>query len=170
MIYKFKNSKPKVNETAFIAPGARVIGNVKLKENTSIWYNAVLRSDLNQMILGKGTNIQENSALHVDTDKPLNVGDYVTVGHNATVHGCTVKNNCLIGMGAVILNGAVINENSIVAAGSLVTENKEFPPGSLIMGSPAKVVRELSKEEIASIQESAEHYMELAQAHKNSLR
>ena len=169
MIYEFKNNKPEVDETSFIAPGARVIGKVKLKEYTSIWYNAVLRSDLNQMVLGKGTNIQENSALHVDTDKPLHIGDYVTVGHSATIHGCTVKDNCLIGMGAVILNNAVINENSMVAAGSLVTENKEFPPNSLIMGSPAKVVRELTEEEIASIKESAEHYMELAKEHKNSL-
>ena len=170
MIYQFKNNKPKVDDTAFIAPGAKIVGNVELKENTSIWYNAVLRADLNQMVLGKGTNIQENSALHVDTDKPLYIGDYVTVGHSATVHGCTVKNNCLIGMGAVLLNNTVINENSIVAAGSLVTENKEFPAGSLIMGSPAKVVRELTEKEIKSIQESAEHYMKLAQEHKESLK
>lgn len=170
MIYQFKNNKPEVDNTSFIAPGARVIGNVKLKENTSIWYNAVLRADLNHMVLGKGTNIQENSSLHVDTDKPLYIGDYVTVGHSATVHGCIIKNNCLIGMGAVILNNAVVKENSIVAAGSLITENKDFPAGSLIMGSPAKVVRELTKKEIDSIQNSAEHYMHLAKEHKESLK
>lgn len=170
MLYKYKNIKPEVDETSFIAPGAKLIGNVELKENTSIWYNTVLRSDLNKTTLGKGTNIQENSALHVDTDEPLNIGDYVTVGHNATIHGCTIKDNCLIGMGAIILNGAVINKNSIVAAGSLVTENAEFPPGSLIMGTPAKVIRDLTKDEIEEIQESADHYISLAKEHKNSLK
>lgn len=170
MIYKYKDIKPEVDETSFIAPGAKLIGNVELKENTSIWYNTVLRSDLNKTTLGKGSNIQENSALHVDTEKPLNIGDYVTVGHNATIHGCTIKDNCLIGMGTTILNGAVINENSIVAAGSLVTENAEFPPGSLIMGTPAKVIRDLTQDEIKEIQESAVHYISLAKEHKKSLK
>lgn len=170
MLYKYKDIKPDVDESSFIAPGAKLIGNVELKENTSIWYNTVLRSDLNKTTLGKGSNIQENSALHIDTDKPLNIGDYVTVGHNATIHGCTIKDNCLIGMGAIILNGAVINQNSIVAAGSLVTENAEFPPGSLIMGTPAKVIRDLTKDEIAEIHESAEHYVKLAKEHKKSLK
>ena len=170
MNYEYKNIKPDVDDSAFIAPGAKIIGNAILKENVSIWYNTVLRSDLNKMVLGKNTNIQESSVLHVDTDKPLFIGDNVTVGHSATIHGCTVKDNCLIGMGATILNNAVINENSIVAAGSLVTENKEFPPGSLIMGSPAKIVRKLSEEEIKDIEEHAKHYVELAQEHKNSLK
>ncbi|MFO7815882.1 MAG: gamma carbonic anhydrase family protein [Halanaerobiales bacterium] len=170
MLLKYKNIKPDIDQTSFIAPGAKLIGNIKLKEKTSIWYNTVLRSDLNKTTLGKGSNIQENSALHVDTEKPLNIGDYVTVGHNATIHGCTIKNNCLIGMGAIILNGAVINKNCIVAAGSLVTENAEFPPGSLIMGTPAKVIRELTEEEIEEIKKSADHYISLAKEHKNSLK
>lgn len=170
MLYEYNNIKPKVDDSSFIAPGAKIIGEVKLKGKSSIWYNSVLRADINKIILGKGTNIQENSALHVDTNAPLIIGENVTVGHHATVHGCTIKDNCLIGMGAIILNNAVINENSLLAAGSLVTENKEFPPGSLIMGSPAKVVRELTEEEINDIKKSAEHYIKLAEKHKNNLR
>ncbi|MBS3810720.1 MAG: gamma carbonic anhydrase family protein [Halanaerobiales bacterium] len=170
MKYKYKNKQPKVADSSFIAPGARVVGEVELREETSIWYNASLRADLNKMILKEGSNIQENSALHVDTEYPLLIGKNVTVGHNATIHGCIIKNNCLIGMGAIILNNALINENSIIAAGSLVTEGKEFPPGSLIMGSPAKVVRELSKEEIKGIKDSAKHYIKLGREHKKSLK
>lgn len=169
MLYEYNKIKPKVEHSSFIAPGSKIIGDVDLKKNTSIWYNSVLRADINKIILGEGTNIQENSALHVDTKEPLLIGKNVTVGHNATVHGCEIKNNCLIGMGAIILNGAVINENSIVAAGSLVTEDKIFPPKSLIMGSPAKVVRKVTEQEIKDIKKSAEHYIKLAKEHKNNL-
>jgi len=170
MIHKYKDHKPKIADSSFIAPGAQVVGNVEMKEKTSIWYNSSLRADLNKIILGKGTNIQDNSALHVDTKQPLIIGENVTVGHNATIHGCEIENNCLIGMGAILLNDAHIKENSIVAAGSLVTENSEFPPNSLIMGTPAKVIRELTEKEIKSIKENAEHYIKLASEHKNSLK
>lgn len=170
MIHKYKDYKPKIAESSFIAPGAQVVGNVELKEKSSIWYNTSLRADLNKIILGKGTNIQDNSALHVDTKEPLIIGENVTVGHNATIHGCKIEDNCLIGMGAILLNDALIRENSIVAAGSTVTENSEFPPNSLIMGTPAKFVRKLTEKEIISITENAEHYIQLASEHKESLK
>ncbi|MGM0445107.1 MAG: gamma carbonic anhydrase family protein [Bacillota bacterium] len=170
MIHKYKNHEPIISDSSFVAPGAQVVGNVELKEKTSIWYNSSLRADLNKIILGKGTNVQDNSALHVDSDQPLIIGENVTVGHNATIHGCKIEDNCLIGMGAILLNDAVIKANSIVAAGSLVTENSEFPPTSLIMGSPAKVVRKLTAEEINSITQNAEHYTKLAKEHKDSLK
>ncbi len=170
MIHKYKDHKPKIADSSFIAPGAQVVGNVEMKAKTSIWYNSSLRADLNKIILGKGTNIQDNSALHVDTKQPLIIGENVTVGHNATIHGCEIENNCLIGMGAILLNDAHIKENSIVAAGSLVTENSEFPPNSLIMGTPAKVIRKLTEKEIKSIKENADHYIQLASEHKNGLR
>jgi carbonic anhydrase/acetyltransferase-like protein (isoleucine patch superfamily) len=170
MIHKYKNKKPKISDSSFVAPGAQVVGDVELKGKTSIWYNTSLRADLNKIILGEGTNIQDNSALHVDSDQPLIIGKNVTVGHNATIHGCKVEDNCLIGMGAILLNDALIKANSIVAAGSLVTEKSEFPPKSLIMGSPAKVVRKLSEEEIKSITKNAKHYIKLASEHKDSLK
>lgn len=170
MLFKYKNKKPIVDPSSFIAPGVKLVGDIELKENVSIWYNTSLRADLNKIVIGVGSNIQENSALHVDTNQPLIIGDNVTIGHNATIHGCEIKDNCLIGMGAILLNGSVINQNSMVAAGSLVTENKEFPPKSLIMGSPAKVVRKLTEQEIKQITESANHYIKLANDHKDSLK
>ncbi|MCF8008246.1 MAG: gamma carbonic anhydrase family protein [Halanaerobiales bacterium] len=170
MIFKYKNKKPNIDPSSFLAPGVKIVGDIELKENVSIWYNTSLRADLNKMVIGVGSNIQENSALHVDTDQPLIIGENVTVGHNATIHGCKIKENCLIGMGAILLNGSIINKNSMVAAGSLVTENKEFPPESLIMGSPAKVVRKLTEQEIKQITKSAKHYIKLAYDHKDSLK
>lgn len=149
------------NKKLYIAPGAAVIGDVTLGENVGIWYNAVVRGDTNSICIGNGTNVQDNSTLHVDTDFRLRVGDGVTIGHNAIVHGCTVGDNTVIGMGSIILNGAVIGNNCIVGAGSLVTGKMNVPDGSLVMGSPAKIARQLTEEEIASNRENAEHYVEL---------
>lgn len=151
---------PKVEDIHFIAPTAYLIGNVKVGKEVSIFFGAVLRGDINPIIIGNRTNIQEHALLHTTKGRsPCVVGDGVTVGHRAIIHGAEVKNNCLIGMGAIILDDSLIEENSLVGAGSLVTEGKKFPPNSLIIGSPAKVVRELSKEEVESIKNAANSYI-----------
>ena len=166
MIKELKGKKLKINESCFIAETASVVGEVTIGEDSSVWYGAVIRSDMNKTIIGSRTNIQENTTVHNDTDFPTIIGDEVTIGHNCIIHGCTIKNNSLIGMGAIILNGATIGENTIIGAGSLVTQNKEIPSGVLCMGSPAKIIRNLTEEEIASLKESAKHYMEMSEMHK----
>lgn len=144
----------------YVAPGAVVTGNVKLGENVNIWYGAVLRGDSGEITVGEGTNIQEHCILHEKTQ----VGAYCTVGHRAILHGCTVGEETLIGMGAIVLNGAKIGPRCIVGAGSLVTGKMDAPEGSLILGSPAKVVRPLTPEEIGALREDANHYIDLAKS------
>ena len=153
-------------ETIYIAPGAFVIGDVTLGENVGIWYNAVVRGDTNSIYIGNNTNVQDNATLHTDKDFKLHIGDGVTIGHNAVVHGCTVGDNTVIGMGSIILSGAVIGKNCIIGAGSLVTGKMNIPDGSLVMGSPAKIVRPLMKKEIESNRENAVHYVELIEDQK----
>ncbi|MFT6068505.1 MAG: carbonic anhydrase/acetyltransferase-like protein (isoleucine patch superfamily) [Bacteriovoracaceae bacterium] len=147
-LYSFNDHKPEVGEGCFIAPSADVIGQVKLGPNSSLWYGVVARGDINEIIVGENTNIQDLTMLHVIEGTPLIIGAGVSVGHNAILHACTVEDNCLIGMGAIVLDGARIGKNSVVAAGSVVSPGKVFPEGSMIMGSPAKVVRELRPEEL----------------------
>ncbi|RKQ63313.1 carbonic anhydrase/acetyltransferase-like protein (isoleucine patch superfamily) [Thermovibrio guaymasensis] len=160
MVKAFKNLEPKVGERVFIAENATVIGDVEIGDDSSIWFGAILRGDVNYIKVGKCTSIQDGSVVHVTRNThPTVIGSYVTVGHSVKLHGCTVKDNCLIGIGAIILDGAVINENSIVAAGTLVPPGKEFPPGSLIMGFPAVVKRELTPEEIEGLKEHALRYV-----------
>ncbi len=144
----------------WVAPGAHVIGQVRLGEEVGVWFGAVLRGDNAAIEVGARSNIQENAVLHVDPGTPLHIGEGVTVGHGAIVHGCTVGNNVLVGMGAVVMNRAVIGADSLVAAAAVVTEGKMFPPGSLIVGSPARVVRALTETEIAGLRRSAAHYVE----------
>lgn len=151
-----------IHPTTSILSGAHTIGKVSTGEKSSIWYNAVIRGDLEPIIIGNFSNVQDNCVLHSSKDFPLKIGDYVSVGHAAVLHGCTVDNNCLIGMNATVLNDSHIHKNSIVAAGSVVTEGKEFPEGSLIMGVPAKVVRELNEKEIKNIEDNALRYSQLA--------
>jgi len=142
--------------------GSVIKGNVSLAEKSSVWYNAVIRGDIEPIKIGKCSNVQDNCVLHSSKGYPLTVGDHVSVGHAAVLHGCTVEDNCLIGMNATVLNGAVIRENSIVGAGALVTENREFPENSLIIGIPAKAVRTLNREEIENITDNALRYTEMA--------
>ena len=151
-----------IHRSVKIFEGAIVTKNVEIDEKSSVWFNAVLRGDIEPIKVGKSSNVQDNCVLHSSADHPLEVGDFVSVGHSAVLHGCKVEENSLIGMNATVLNGAVIRKNSIVGAGALVTEGREFPEGSLILGVPAKAVRKLSEEEIAGIKDNAVHYVEMA--------
>lgn len=167
MIMAFQGVSPNIAKNVFVAPSADIIGDVRIGEGSSIWFGVVIRGDVNQISIGKNTSIQDRSVVHVThytrEDKSdgfaTSVGDNVTVGHSVTLHGCTIEDACLIGMSSTILDGAVIGKESIVAAGSLVTKNKNFPPRSMIMGNPAKVVRSLTNEEVASLYKSAVNYV-----------
>jgi carbonic anhydrase/acetyltransferase-like protein (isoleucine patch superfamily) len=162
-IYPYKNYWPQIEDTAFVAPGARIIGQVFIGAYSSLWYNVVARGDIDAIKIGKYTNIQDNSTIHVAYDFHAAIGDYVTVGHNAIIHGCEIDDHCLIGMGAIILNYAHIGKNSIIAAGSLIPQGRKIPPNSLVMGSPGKIIREVTDEEIKNIRLSADKYAEIAQ-------
>ena len=151
-----------IHRSVKIFEGAIVTKNVEIDEKSSVWFNAVLRGDIEPIKIGKSSNVQDNCVLHSSVDHPLEVEDFVSVGHSAVLHGCKVEENSLIGMNATVLNGAIIRKNSIVGAGALVTEGREFPEGSLILGVPAKAVRKLSEEEIKGIKDNAVHYVEMA--------
>jgi len=157
-VYALGEHQPEIADSAWVADSADVIGRVKLGDDVSIWFNAVLRGDSEQLSIGRGSNIQDGSVCHADHGFPLVVGEGVTVGHKVMLHGCTVGDGSLIGIGAVVLNGARIGRNCVVGAGALVTEGKEFPDGSLIIGSPAKVARELRPEQLAGLPLGAAHY------------
>ena len=169
-IYELDGIAPVVSESTWVADSAEVIGNVHFGENTSVWFGVIIRADNEQMNIGAGTNIQEAAVLHSDPGKPLTLGENVTIGHKAMLHGCTVGDGSLIGIGAVILNGAKIGKNCLVGAGALVTEGKEFPDGMLIVGSPALAKREMSPEAIASVHGAAHHYIENAKRFRNGLK
>jgi carbonic anhydrase/acetyltransferase-like protein (isoleucine patch superfamily) len=154
----------------WIAPTAVVIGNVKLKTNASIWYGAVLRGDNDPIVIGANSNIQDGSILHTDLGSPLIVGDGVTVGHLVMLHGCTIGDNSLIGIGAVILNGARIGRNCLIGAKALITEGKDIPDNSLVMGAPGKVVRQLDPNEVEGLRLSALHYVETWKRHAHELK
>jgi carbonic anhydrase/acetyltransferase-like protein (isoleucine patch superfamily) len=151
-----------IHPTVKIMPGVHLVGRVKMDQHSSAWYNAVIRGDREPITIGKYSNIQDNCVLHSSRGYPLELGDYVSVGHAAVLHGCKVKDNCLIGMNATLLNGSQIGKNSIVGAGALVTQCKKFPPGSLILGMPARVVKELADVEQMEIQKNALRYAKLA--------
>jgi carbonic anhydrase/acetyltransferase-like protein (isoleucine patch superfamily) len=166
MIIKYKGINPKIHESCFIAPSADIIGKVEIGENSSIWFKAVLRGDIASIIIGKNTNIQDGCIIHCGYGIDTVVGDGVVVGHNAVLHGCQIGDNCLIGMGAIVLNEAKIGENCIIGAGALITLGKQIPPNSLVLGSPAKVIRELTQEEIQSIAQSAQRYVNHGREYK----
>jgi carbonic anhydrase/acetyltransferase-like protein (isoleucine patch superfamily) len=169
-IYRLGENSPSIDPTAWVAPSADLIGDVRLGPRASVWFGAVIRADNTPIILGEDTNFQDGAIGHSDPGAPLTIGARVTVGHQAILHGCTIEEEALIGMGARILNGAVIGAQCIVGAGALVTEGKTFEPRSLIVGSPARAVRNLTDEQVALLRVSAAHYAQKAVAYARDLR
>ena len=169
-VYRLADFLPEIAADAYIAPGAHVIGKVALGAQVSVWFGATLRGDNEWIRIGNYSNVQEGTVMHTDIGSPLTVGERVTIGHQAMLHGCTVGDGALIGIQAVVLNNAVIGRNCLVAAGAVVTERKVFPDRSLVLGSPAKVVRLLSDEEIADLLASAEHYVQRGAYFKGNLQ
>ena len=153
-----------IKESVFLAAGAQIVGDVQIGENSSIWYNAVLRGDTNPIVIGENTNVQDNAVLHVNRRRGLFMGDNVTIGHGAIVHGCTVGDNVLIGMGSIILDDVEIGNHCIIGAGALVTANKVIPEGSLVYGNPARIIRGLTEEEKESISVSARNYYDMSKS------
>jgi carbonic anhydrase/acetyltransferase-like protein (isoleucine patch superfamily) len=168
-IYRLGNKSPQIDPQSWVAPNATIIGDVRLGKNVSIWWNATLRGDNDPISIGENSNIQDGSVLHTDEGVPLNIGRNVTVGHLVMLHGCTVGDGSLIGIGSVLLNRCVIGQQSIVGANTLIPEGKIFPDRSLIVGSPGKVVRQLSEQEVAALAHSAEHYVHNGQRYRSEL-
>jgi len=162
MIHAIGKDIPQVDATAFVAWNAEVAGKVSLGEHSSVWFGATLRGDMDTITVGKGSNIQDGAVVHMDIGSPCVIGENVTVGHRAILHGCTVGDGCLIGMGAIVLDGADIGAESVVGAGALVTQGKKFPPRSLIIGSPARAVRSLGDEDVQRLRANAGRYVRLA--------
>ena len=170
MIRPFRNTQPKIHETAFIAETAVVIGNVEIGENSSVWYGSILRGDVNHIRVGARTNIQDACVLHVSAKThPTVLEDEVTLGHRVTLHGCYVETGCLIGIGAIVMDGARVGSNSLIGAGSLVTPNMQIPPRSLVLGTPARVKRELSDEEVKDLSKFWQNYVSYSQIYKNDM-
>lgn len=169
-LYALGDLAPSLADGAWAAPSADLIGDVRLGKRASVWFGAVIRADNTPILIGDESNIQDGAVGHSDPDAPLIIGARVTVGHQAILHGCTIGNGCLIGMGVRVLNGAMLGKNCLVGAGALVTEGKVFEPGTLIVGSPARAVRALSKEQIALLATSAAHYAEKAAHYAAALK
>lgn len=170
MIYVLDQQQPEIADGAFVAPSAVIVGDVKLHPETSVWFGAVLRGDIETITIGRGSNIQDGTVCHTDPDNPCTVGEYVTVGHMAMLHGCTIGDGSLVGIGATLMNGSAIGRECIVGAHSLVTEGKQFPDGVVIMGSPAKIVRELDGADRAKLRANAERYVKRARRYLAELR
>ncbi len=170
-LFPYLDAFPKLHKSVFLASGVKIIGDVEISEDSSVWYNTVIRGDVHYIRIGKMTNIQDCSMLHVTKSRfPLNIGDKVTVGHSVTLHGCTVQDLCLIGMGAIVLDGAIIEKNSIVAAGAVVKPNFKAPSGKLVAGVPAKVIRDLTDDEIKEFEKSALRYKKYSEISIQSLK
>ena len=161
---------PQVDKTAFIAPGARVVGDVILKPHSSIWYNTVARADINQITIGERSNIQDNSVIHLENDQGVIIGNDVTVGHNAIIHGCTIHDGALIGMGSIIMNGATIGKGAVIGAGALIKENMQVSDYELVVGIPGKVVKTLPKDILGKNIKWANKYVKLAKLHKAAIK
>lgn len=169
--FKYENLIPKIGKNVFIASGVKIIGDVEIGDNCSIWYNSVIRGDVNYIKIGENTNIQDLSMLHVtNLTYPLNIGKNVTIGHSVKLHGCTINDNCLIGIGAIVLDGAIVNSYSLVAAGSVITPRSVVPEGKLVAGVPAKVIRDLTEAEIKEIEKSYLRYIEYSKITLKSIQ
>jgi carbonic anhydrase/acetyltransferase-like protein (isoleucine patch superfamily) len=168
--YRYGETEPSIDPTAFVAPGARIVGDVTLGPRASVWFNAVLRGDSDAVQVGAETNVQDGAVLHTDRGSACVIGDGCTIGHAAVVHGCTVEDGCLIGMGAIVLSGAHIGAQSIVAAGALVAEGRTYPPRSLLVGSPARALRSVTDEDVARlIEPGVRNYVQFAETYRQSL-
>lgn len=168
--FAFENHVPLVSFSAWTAESSQVIGQVELRDDSSIWPGAVLRGDLESITVGSGSNVQDNAVIHTEKGFPCVIEENVTVGHGAVLHGCTIKKGALVGMGAIVLNGAVVEENAVVGAGSLVAEGKTVAAGTLVVGTPARFVRNLTEEEIQTMHRNTAHYVEQADRFRKSLR
>ena len=169
-VYELDGISPEIAASAWVADSAQVMGVVKIEGDASIWFGTVVRGDTSSITIGEGSNVQDASVLHADLGMPLVIGRHVTVGHQVMLHGCTIGDESLIGIGAIVLNGAKIGKNCLVGAGALVTEGKEFPDGSMIIGSPARVVKQLTPEQMQGLRQSAQHYIDNAHRFKAGLR
>lgn len=163
LVMSYKSLQPQIDKSVFLAPTATVIGDVTIGEGSSVWFNSILRGDIESIHVGKYTNIQDNSTVHVMGDQPTVIGDYVTIGHNSVIHCKKIGNNCLIGMGAVLLGYCEIGDNTIIGAGTVVTQHKKIPPNSLVLGSPGRIIRPLLDDEIEALHQSAIRYNLVAQ-------
>lgn len=177
-IYKYLDKKPVIKDNCFIAPGARIIGNVVIGYGSSVWYNVVIRGDVNYIRIGNNTNIQDNTMIHADSGRsgisgseglPTILGDNVTVGHNCILHACTIEDCCMIGMGSIVLDGAVIGRGTVIGAGAVITKKTVIPPFSVVVGIPAKVIKTLDEASLEERLNQAQHYYRLAQENKESL-
>lgn len=169
MIYNLGNQQAKISDNVFVAPNASVIGDVCLMPESSVWFGAVIRGDIERITVGRGSNVQDGTVMHTDPDNPCLLGDYVTIGHMAMLHGCHVGDGSLIGIGATLMNGSIIGKNCIVGAHTLVTEGKSYPDGVLIMGTPGKVVRELKDDDFERMRANADRYVARAQRYLKEL-
>lgn len=169
-LYALGDSAPQLHEDTWVAPDANLIGKVVLEEGASVWFGTTIRADHDEIRVGKGSNVQENCVMHIDPGYPLIIGENCTIGHKVMLHGCTIGDNSLIGMGAIVLNGAKIGKNCLIGAGALVTEGKEIPDGSMVLGSPGKVVRELNASTIKGMTLSALHYQENMRLFRDQMR
>ncbi len=169
-LYALGDIEPQIDDTAWVAPNATIIGDVRLAANVSIWWNAVIRADTAPIDIGEGTNIQDGSVLHIDKGIPLTIGKNVTVGHMVMLHGCTIGDNSLVAISATVLNHAVVGKNCIVGAGTLIPEGKTYPDGVMILGTPGRVIRPLTEKEIEYLQYASSHYIENAELYRTQLR
>ena len=169
-LYSLGHRTPKIHEDTWIAPDANVVGQVVMEAGSSVWFCATIRADHEVIHIGEGTNVQENTVMHIDLGFPLTIGKNCTIGHKVMLHGCTIGDNSLIGMGATVLNGAKIGKNCLIGAGALITEGKEIPDGSLVMGAPGKVVRQLDDKAIAGLTASAQHYQDNMRYFRDELK
>lgn len=169
-VYAIGDKTPHVHTSVWIAPNATVIGDVRLERNVSIWWSATLRGDNDPITVGQNTNIQDGSVLHTDDGIPLAIGEDVTIGHMVMLHGCTIGSGCLIGMGAIVLNRAVIGRECLIGAGSVIPEGKEIPDRSLVIGTPGRIIRQLTDEDIARMRESTAHYLVHTRDYREGLR
>ncbi|MFK7755158.1 MAG: gamma carbonic anhydrase family protein [Sedimentitalea sp.] len=168
-IYALNGQTPQIDPDTWVASDANLIGKVILEQGASVWFGATIRADHEEIRIGKGSNVQENTVMHIDAGYPLTIGENCTIGHKVMLHGCTIGNNSLIGMGATILNGAKIGDNCLIGAGALITENKVIPDGSLVMGAPGKIVRQLDAAAIQMLTASAAHYQHNMRAFRDGL-